>query len=69
MKHGTQQNSENDFQRWLGKLGIDRTEASLLGKTVRAIRLYESSKIVAPLDIRMLMTVMADGLRPKPWPE
>ncbi len=47
----------------------DEEAALLLGKTVRAIWLYERGKVVPPLDTRMLMTVLADGLRPKPWPE
>ena len=61
---------KNGFERWLEKLDISRAEAALLlGKSVRAIRLYETGKIVPPRDTRMLMTVLADGVRPKPWPE
>ncbi len=62
--------SKNGFERWLDQLDISREEAALLlGKIVRAIRLYERGKVVPPLDTRMLMTVIADGGRPKPWPE
>ena len=63
-------NSKNGFERWLERLGVSRDEAALLlGKSVRAIRLYQSAKIVPPRDTRMLMTVMTDGVRPKPWPQ
>ena len=60
----------NGFVRWLDELELTKEQAAkLLGKTVRAIENYERGVVVPPLDTRMLMDAIAQGYKPRPWPE
>jgi DNA-binding XRE family transcriptional regulator len=65
---------KNTMQSWrvqmedvLGDKVTQAKAAHLLGKTERMIRAYEQGKYDVPLDLRLLMSALADGYRPHPW--
>ena len=59
-----------DFTAWLKEMGWHKRggrtlAAEALGKSTEALRTYSSGEVVVPLETRLAMTALAQGL--KPW--
>lgn len=67
---------ENGFRRWLDRiadeLGVDRVSteqaARLLGKSLTSCKAYAAGSRKPPRNVRLLMTAIAEGAKPRPWP-
>lgn len=70
MMNQTEHHEGNAFRRWRETVGLKdyRQAAPLLGKSLRMVEYYEAGR-TPPLDTRLLMAAIADGYRPRPWPE
>jgi hypothetical protein len=60
--------SPNAFLRWLDECDLTSAQAAnLLSKSLRMIKYYEAGRVPS-LETRKLMTAIAEGYSPQPWP-
>lgn len=75
MQTSNHQQPKTAFAAWMAQTGLKREEAAeLLGVTPKMVSYWIKGEgprgRAAPLlDTRRLMTVIAEGRRPEPWPE
>jgi DNA-binding transcriptional regulator YiaG len=59
----------NEFEKWRKACGLSVNEAAeLLGMTRQMVYYLEHGQRAPRVDTRRLMSVIAAGQRPEPWP-
>jgi hypothetical protein len=61
--------AKNGFVRWMDVMEITKHQAAtLLGKSIRTVEMYEAGTLTPPHDLRLLMDALAEGYHPRLWP-